>query len=84
MSDKSRSDAVIAEQLDQLEPKPYDRIVRARELRALIAEHSISLHDVWLMGIFLAEGFSGMIKFTNVRVVLHVKQEPRAKRAAKR
>jgi hypothetical protein len=63
--------------------EPYDRHAREKTLRQVIADHNINLHDVWLMGIFLAEGFSGMIKFTNVRVVLHVKHEPRAKKAKK-
>lgn len=55
--------------------EPYDREKRDTELRALIVAHRLDLHDVWVLGMILAEAFQGMIKFTGKRVVLHIKHE---------
>lgn len=53
----------------------YSQAARDAELRNIIAEWKLNLHDVWNLAMMLSEKFDGMIKFTGVRVVLHVKQK---------
>lgn len=64
-----------------MKAEPYDPKVRRAQLQKLIDYHELNLHDVWLLGIILSEGFGGMIKFTGARVVLHVKHQTKPKKA---
>lgn len=57
-----------------------EKIRTMADLRGIIAQHDLNLHDLWAMAIIMSDTFQGMIKFTGARVVLHVKHPPAPKK----